>query len=144
MTFFNKRVFPAIWFGGLALTTAGGLAGGALQGIQWPAVLVPVGLAVFGYWLMRTLVFDLMDEVLLDDNILVVRNRGEEDRMPVTNIINVDSTIMVNPERITLSLREPSIFGDEISFTPPARLWPFSPSPIAKELIRLSRGDDAG
>jgi hypothetical protein len=34
-----------------------------------------------------------------------------------------------------LSLRRPTVFGDEITFNAPMRFMPFSASPIIKELI---------
>jgi hypothetical protein len=33
-------------------------------------------------------------------------------------------------------LRQPSSFGDKITFMPLGRVWPFSMHPIAEELIR--------
>jgi hypothetical protein len=99
---------------------------------------VPLGMAVFGYVLMRWLVFSLVDEVWIDGDDLVVRNQDDEDRFPITNIVNVDSSGMTNPERVVLTLRTPSRFGQEIAFSPPMRLWPFARHPLATELIRLA------
>jgi len=101
-------------------------------------LFVPLGMAVFGYVLMRYLVFSLVDEVWIDGDDLVVRNRDEEDRFRIANIVNVDSSGMTNPERIVLTLRTPSRFGQEIAFSPPMRLWPFGRHPLATELIRLA------
>ncbi|MCI0379863.1 MAG: hypothetical protein L0215_19960 [Gemmataceae bacterium] len=84
---------------------------------------------------MRWFVWSLIDQVWLAGEELIVRNRGDEDRFPVTNIINVEASLG-NPERITLILREPCRFGREILFIPPTRWWPLSRHPLADELIR--------
>jgi hypothetical protein len=64
MTFFNKRIFPVIWFSIPALILLGGSVA-AWNGAQIPFQLfvVPIGLAVFGFFILKLLVFDLLDEV---------------------------------------------------------------------------------
>ena len=52
-----------------------------------------------------------------------------------TDIMNVSYTTFMNPPRVTLSLRNPSIFGSKVAFSPPARFLPFATSPIIDELI---------
>jgi hypothetical protein len=135
LTFVNKRIFPGVWFGTLAFFTCMMIPAVFLRGEPIFILLVPIGMAAFGYFLMRALVFDLMDAVYLDGDDLVVRNRGDEERIPLARGINVNVTLMMNPERITLTLSEPSKFGSEITFSPPNRWWPFSRHPLAKELM---------
>jgi|SRR5579862_1536112 len=101
-------------------------------------ILIPLAMGVFGYVLCKVLVFPLADEAYIDGDDIVIRNRGDEDRFPISNIINVDASMMINPERITLTLREPCKFGDEIVFSPPARIGMFLRHPLAKELIRMA------
>jgi hypothetical protein len=58
--------------------------------------------------------------------------------------MNVSSTTFTNPPRVTLTLRTPSRFGKEITFSPPASMNPFNAfkkSPVVDELIQ--RVDDA-
>jgi hypothetical protein len=43
---------------------------------------------------------------------------------------------MINPPRVTLTLRQPSIFGTEVSFSAPVRFIPFAKSPLVEDLIR--------
>src|SRR5215470_18102919 len=100
MTFFQKRVFPAVWFGFLFFFVASGLIAGIAE--QPAFFLVPALMAVFGFLLMRALVWSLVDEVYDGGSFLPVRNRGDEERIALTNIVNVSATIMVNPPRITL------------------------------------------
>lgn len=92
----------------------------------------------FGYVFMRFIVWPIVDKVFLDVDEIVVRDRGKEDRISVANILNVDASTMMNPERITLTLREPCSFGKEIVFIPSFRFFPFTRHPIAAELIALA------
>ena len=84
---------------------------------------------------MKKLVFDLVDEVWDDGDALVVKNRGQEQRIAFSDIKNVNYSPFVNPPRVTLSLRRPTIFGEQITFCAPVRLVPFSTSPVINDLI---------
>jgi hypothetical protein len=143
MTFFNKRVFPVIWFGFLAFLMASPfiapLTGGRIQGSPAAFLVGPAFMMVVGYFFMKKLVFDLVDEVLDGGDVLVIRNRGLEERVALSDIMNVSYSPFVNPPRVTLSLRRPSIFGDRVSFGAPVSFVPFSTSayaPIIDELVR--------
>jgi hypothetical protein len=140
-TFFFKRVFPAFWFGFLTLWIVGWTCGALVSHhLKMLAVLPgPVIMALFGYALFKWLLFDLVDEVWLEGEQLLVRNKGEQARIPLANVMNVSASVMVSPPRITLSLRtESSLFGKNISFVPMGRTGFFSafkPDPIATDLI---------
>lgn len=144
-TFFYKRVFPVFWFGFIAFFALSALLlrhGGSWEPL-FPFLIGPVVLATFGYVLFRKLLFDLIDEVWDDNDALVVKNSGIEERVALKNIINVGFSTMTNPQRITLTLREPGRFGKEFTFIPPGRLLPFARSPIVAELIeRVDRARD--
>jgi hypothetical protein len=96
---------------------------------------MPAFMAVLGYFMMKKFVFDLADEVLDAGDALIVRFGGEQQRIPLSEIINVSYSYMQNPNRVTLTLRTPCQFGKEVSFSPPARFLPFAKSPIVAELI---------
>ena len=136
-TFFYKRIFPAIWFGLLILFIAISLFSGAARNAASPLpfLIVPAIMIGFGYFIMKRLVFDLVDEVWEDGDSLVVKNRGEEEHIPLSDIKNVSYSPYINPPRVTLSLRRPTIFGDQITFGAPVRLVPFSTSPVIDDLI---------
>lgn len=145
-TFFFKRVFPAFWFGFLALWTIGWTVGAlATHDAKMLAVLPgPVIMAIFGYVLFKWLVFSVVDEVWLLGDQLLVKNKGDEQRISLGNVMNVSSSTMVSPPRITLSLRHASSsFGREISFLPVGSmgfLAAFKPNPIANDLIQRIDG----
>ena len=130
-TFFYKRVFPALWFGFLAVFVGIGVVNG-----QGPfVVIVPIAMIGFGYSIMQKLVFDLVDEVCDDGDALVVKNRGQEQRIALADIKNVNYSPFISPPRVTLSLRRPTVFGEQIAFCAPVRLVPFSQSPVIADLI---------
>jgi hypothetical protein len=139
-TFFYKRVFPIIWFGFLAFFMASPfvtpLMGGTTSGSPLAFLAVPALMMLIGYFFMKKTVFDLVDEVLDGGDVLVIRNSGIEERVALSDIMNVSYSPLVSPPRVTLSLRRPSIFGDRISFCAPMSFVPFSTSPIIDELIR--------
>jgi hypothetical protein len=136
MTFLYKRVVPIFLFG---------LFGCLILAVPWlapdrgPALaLAFVALALFGvheFFLMKLLVFGLVDEVLDDGDAVVVRNRDMEERIALSNIVNVSRSLLVSPPRVTLLLRNPSVFGERVSFCRPTHFNPFSSSPI-DDLIR--------
>jgi len=98
-------------------------------------VFVPIAMIGFGYFLMQELVFDLIDEVWDDGDALVVKNGGQEQRVALSDIKNVNYSPFVNPPLVTLSLRRPTVFGEQITFCAPVRLVPFSSSPVIADLI---------
>jgi len=137
MTFFNKRVFPMVFFGFLAVFAGLSLfsSAGRNAASPLPFLIVPAIMTVFGYLVMKKLVFDLADEVWDDGDSLVVKNGGQEQRIALSDIKNVSYSPFINPPRVTLLLRQPTIFGDEITFAAPVRLVPFSKSPVITDLI---------
>jgi hypothetical protein len=136
-TFYYKRIFPIVWFGFLSIFIAVSLLGGFGSGASPPVpfLIIPVLMMIFGYVIMRKLVFDLVDEVLDAGDSLLIRNGGEQEQVLLSDIMNVSYTQAVNPPRVTLSLRNPGIFGAKVSFCAPLRFLPFSTSPVIDKLI---------
>jgi hypothetical protein len=135
-TFFNKRVFPLIWFGFVVILLIAPLLGQKPKGgFPFVFLIVPVCMGLFGYFLMKKLVFDLADEVFDDGDSLVVRFGSEEERIPLSEISNISYSHMTNPPRVTLTLRTPGRFGKEVTFSPPQSLIPFKKNKIVAELI---------
>lgn len=133
-TFFYKKVFPVFWFGFLALFVAIGLG----QASKDPMVLiVPLVMALFGFFLMKALVWGLVDEVVDGGTVLLVRKGDEEDSVPLANIMNVSATMNSRPPRVTLRLIRPGKFGSEVSFMPvtPFTLNPFAKNQVVEDLI---------
>ena len=125
-----------MWFGFLIIFLCVGLiANIAVKGDRIMFVVVPIGMIIFGYFLMKKLVWDLIDEVYDEGTALLFRNRGQEFRVMLKDIKNVSYTIMMNPPRVTLSIRYPTDLGDELSFSPPASWNPFKKNQDIEVLI---------
>ncbi len=135
-TYWNKRVVPLLWFGFLAIFVATTFVHGVIA-TDFMFFVMPCVMAVFGYFVMKKLVWDLMDEVYDGGDYLLVKNRGSEGRIALSNIMNVSATTYMNPARIVLRLRERSQFGSEIAFSPAYKftLNPFAKNPVAEDLI---------
>jgi hypothetical protein len=129
---------PLLFFGIVSLFIAFVIVGGLRSGQNppLPVLIVPVLAAAFIYFVMKKLIFDLVDEVLDAGDALIVRNRGQEDRIAFSDIVNVNYTPLVSPPRVTLALRRASVFGPEVTFCAPLRFVPFSSSPVINELIQ--------
>jgi hypothetical protein len=146
-TFFYKRVFPVFWCGILILFVAVQVFKTGQSGDYPPLVpflIAPIIMLVFGFFFLRKFVFDLVDEVWDDGDTLLVRNRGQEERINLADIKNVSSSQLSSPPRITLSLRRPSLFGDQVTFCGPLRLLPFASNPAIDDLVdRIDRARES-
>ncbi|QNJ99889.1 hypothetical protein [Dyella telluris] len=141
-TFFYKRLFPLFWFGMIAMSMTGLWAAPAAGGRHpdfWLMLLPPLFMAVVVFVLFKTLIFDLVDEVWLQGDHLLVTSRGDQVSVALDNVMNVSSTTMTNPPRISLTLRtESSRLGKTVSFMPVRSrefFAMFKPNPIASLLI---------
>ena len=140
-TFFVKRVFPLVFLGFLVVFLFLGASAGA-----WKQnalfVIQPLLMLGFGFVLFRKLVWDLADEVRDGGAFLVVRRGSMEERVPLSDVMNVDASQFTNPRRVTLRLRKPGRLGKEIAFIPKStfQLNPFARNPVAEALIeRIDR-----
>ena len=136
-TFFYKRVFPLMWFGFLLIFLSIPIFVGQAKNSPpaFAMFIVPVFMIVGGYFIMRKLIFDLVDQVWDEGDSLLVKNRGEEQRIGLADIKNVNYTPLMSPPRVVLSLRRTTVFGDQIAFCAPVRVVPFASSPVIADLI---------
>jgi len=134
-TFIHKKLFPLFWFGFLTIFLGIGLfttIKGNSPGVIF--IVFPIGMMVFGYFGMKKLVWDLIDEVYDEGTTLLFRNRGKEFRVKLKDIKNVSYTTG-NPIRVTFSIRYPTDLGDELSFSPPASWNPLGKNKDIEALI---------
>jgi len=136
-TFFYKRVFPVIFFGFLLVFVGIGLFANSQSNSasNIPFLIMPIVMMVVVYFISKKLIFDLVDEVWDDGDTLVVRNAGQEQRIALADIKNVNYSPLISPPRVTLSLRRPTVFGEQVTFCAPVRLVPFATSPVIDDLI---------
>jgi hypothetical protein len=135
-TFVTKRVFPILWFGFVGMFFVSSLIA-SLSGEAVPVqfLIFPLVMAGFGYFVMKNLVLDLVDEVWDAGSELVVKNKGSETRVLLSEIVNVSYSVATSPQRVTLTLRHPTALGKEITFVAPATWIPFAKSPVVEKLI---------
>jgi hypothetical protein len=146
-TFFIKKVFPAIWMGVIVFVVVTAIAAGALS--KTPFILVgPVFMLAIGFIVFKKFLWDLADEVRDGGDFLIVRRGSVEERVQLSDIMNVGMSQFTNPPRLSLRLRKPCKFGDEIVFSPPrtSAFNPFARNAIAEDLIQRvdrARREDA-
>src|SRR5215471_4181260 len=101
-TFVYKRIIPLVFFGILVVFVTFLLLGGQRTGQTppWPALIIPVLVFAFIFYVMKKLVFDMVDEVLDAGDALIVRNRGQEERVALSDIMNVSYSPLVSPPRV--------------------------------------------
>lgn len=136
MTGFLKRGFPVLLLG-LVAAVVGALAlGNHATPVPWVVLVsLPVILLTVVAVLLKTLVYDLADEVHDAGDHLVVRKGDITERIPLAQIINLSETVMINPPRVTLTLRKPGRLGKDVAFSPVAPLLRFGRNPLVAELI---------
>jgi len=135
-TYYQKRIFPIVWFGILGLIVCGALVTGVVKsGLGIIFILVPASMAAIGYLVMKKLVFDLIDEVYDEGETLLFREKGKEVRVSLADIKNVSYSWMMSPPRVTLSIRYMTELGDELTFSPPASFIPLRKNSEIEELI---------
>jgi hypothetical protein len=91
-TFFYKRIFPILFIGLVILFFAVLVLIATRSGNspQLPFIIVPIVMAVIFYFTMKKLVFDVADEVVDLGDALLVKNGDQEDRIALSDIINVN------------------------------------------------------
>ncbi|HYM33810.1 MAG TPA: hypothetical protein VET48_00370 [Steroidobacteraceae bacterium] len=139
-TRFYKRSFSILWFGIAVAVLAVGVA--IRLSTNLPLRTLPVFIilpCVFTFVgvLMRWLFRDLVDEVYDEGDHLLIKNREEQEQIPLTGIMNVSATTLTNPPRVTLRLAKSGRFGDEVSFIPvrTSMFKTFQGNPIIDDLI---------
>jgi hypothetical protein len=136
VTYYQKKIFPAFWFGFLGLFVCVALVTGAVNSsLGFIFILVPASMAAIGYVIMKKLVFDLVDEVYDEGETLLFRDKGKEVRVSLADIKNVSYSWRMNPPRVTMSIRYMTELGDQISFSPPASFIPLRKNRDMDELI---------
>jgi hypothetical protein len=140
MTFFHKRVFPAMWFGSLSLMFCVGTieAIGKQQFVNIiPAVVIPLFMAIFGYCMMNMMQsFDLVDEVWDCGESILIKNRGHDYQFGLSDFMSLSYAEFGNRPRVTLWLSEKSEdLGKGVVFILPFRFPLYMMPPVARDLM---------
>jgi hypothetical protein len=106
----------------------------ALYGQEVPTAMLILPLMVvplIAYVLYKVFA-GLADEVWDAGDALVVKAGGQEARIPLGEIVNVGYSMLINPPRVVLLLRNPTQLGQEISFIPKRE---FTLNPLARSKL---------
>ncbi|TCI05285.1 hypothetical protein EZV61_04825 [Corallincola luteus] len=133
-TFYFKKLFPSIWFGFLAFFLVTSFTAGAQQESKI-FLIMPIFMAVFGFFLFKKLIWDLADEVFDEGDSLLFRKGKKEQRVQLKDIINISYAQMSSPEKVVLLVRSDGPIGKELAFNPPRKFNPFSKNPLVAKLI---------
>ena len=96
-TFTYKKVIPVFWFGCLAMVICVGLFVDAKgNGGRIIFVVAPIVMMVFGYFFMKKVFWDLIDEVYDLGTDLLFRNKGMEFLVNLRDIKNISYNTWVN------------------------------------------------
>ena len=128
ISFRNTRLFKRGVFLSAAALIAFVVAPGALNGNLWQNPIPNWGAACIligflGYFLRKTPIHRLADEVADCDDHLNVRRGSTEEMIPLANISVAEVASSGGLHRITLRLSRPTKFGGQIEFLPQASLW---------------------
>jgi len=136
-TFFLKWIWPGVM--AACLVSPGVLLAMAMvttHAFALPELMPPMLVGMLGfviyavYYKMKIHV--LADEVKDGGDFLVVRRGHLEDRIQLADVTNVTIRTSNMMLRMTLRLRTPCKFGDEVVFVPPEMnlLFPLFPTPL--------------
>jgi len=128
LSFKNTPLFKrGIWLSAAALTACVAipfLLDSSLWRDPLPNSFGVCALAVFlGFFLWKTRIHRLADEVFDGEDRLQVRRGRKEEFIPFSNIAAVDVSTGAGIPRIIVRLRNPTRLGLQIEFLPQASLW---------------------
>jgi hypothetical protein len=133
---FYKWIWPLFWVGFLTLTETTLLvvvsrvgAEGKIPLIIWLGIWL--SFAAYALWRQSMLVSEVWDQ----GDALVVRSKGMEERIALSDIERVSYQWAIRgSRRITIWLRRPCAFGDKIAFTAAFTRFLIAPSALVDEL----------
>lgn len=129
-----KYVYPLIYFGSL-IPFAVSYLRNVGDASPMPGLMLLAVMLLFGFFAMKYFLWDLADEVYDHGDTLLIRRRGVEEIVPLSNV--QDATFAnLRPPRLTLHLIKAGRFGNKISFSPVAKRLrnPFAKNPIMLDL----------
>ncbi len=127
LTRWYKRLFPVLCIGAPVAWLVAFLwavRGGAMQGDRGVEAM-GMGVAGFalgaGMLLLQKFSLDPVDEVWLEGEELLVRNKGKEVRVPLREVVKMTPSKWLNPKRLTIALAQPTALGEKIVFILPGK-----------------------
>jgi hypothetical protein len=143
MTFYYKVLFPFLWISGFGAGTIAMWLGKFNQPSQSPddprLIFLVVWIAGSLFLLIDTI---RLKAVMLDKDVLVVKNFVKVIRVPLRSIKHISESRLMRPKTITLTVYPTCDFGEKITFIPKAKFQMtfklFSEHPIVVKLRELA------
>jgi hypothetical protein len=134
---FLKFGVPVLGIGFLAVWTGIAVRSGPFEEV-WMFPLFALLMLLIWAFVYYRFIWDVADEVMDGGDHLLVRRRGQQERIRLQDIINIAFERRQNGRRTVLRLARAGVFGDRIVFIPAMRLrFSFSVTdPEEEELIR--------
>jgi hypothetical protein len=138
LSFFHKFILPGVFVLGIINTgimylngwfaSSAGLSAGMMLLIHF----VFLAYVLFLFWPIK--------KIVIDDHNLYVSDWRTDITVPLTEIERVSEFIISEPRRVTIHLKNPSLFGRKLVFLATYRTFSFfSSHPIVSELRELAR-----
>jgi hypothetical protein len=137
LSFFHKFILPGLFVLGVINTGTMYLGGwfASSEGLSAGMMLL-INSAFLAYVL---LFFWPIKKILIDDRNLYITDWRTDATIPLTEIDRVSEFVFSEPRRVTIHLRNPSVFGRKIAFLATYRAFSFFRShPIVSELNELA------
>jgi hypothetical protein len=137
MTRYHKGAVPLLVVASALIACVGLLLSGPIERTWWGAFVGLLFITIFSV-AFRFRIWPLADEVFDCGDHLLVRRRGEEQRIRFEDIAEVDLNRSGKSHRMNLHLRSPGKFGEKIVFLAPKSFsWnPFAADPLEQELVK--------
>jgi len=136
-TFYLKRIAPFLSLAGLIVAIVVMLAQGKFEEMWWLLLVFVLVTVAAGYAFYRR-IWNLADEVFDNGDHFVVRRGSVQEKVRLSDVVNVAFKRTQNARRVVLKLARPGPFGNEVVFVPPLSFrWnPFAADPLEEDLIR--------
>ena len=136
MTRFEKGVIPIVVVSAVVIGGVTFAVTRPLEQTWWSLLMGLLFIVVFAI-AYRFRIWPLADEVFDGGDHLLVRRRGEEQRVRFEDIADLSLSRSGKSHRMTVELKSPGRFGEKIVFLPHKHLSfnPFAQDPLEKELL---------
>lgn len=117
------------------LAMAGYMTGEWPSAMGWFPLVLGGGLAAA---ITGVATMGMVDEVWDLGDHLLVRKGGTQARIDLANILKAEASVNSSPERVTVFLVQPCVFGRQVAFRPAGcpRRFPGLRHPLAEELMQ--------
>lgn len=136
LTIITKRVIPLMILTLIAITLFElGKEFTNKNTVSPDAILQVVAFCLFGVLFLYTSVFPFVDEVWENGDELIVKNKGTEEHIKFSEIININCSDGICGARVTVRLRRSSTSEQEVSFYSKRKLLEFRGNSVVNNLI---------